>query len=186
MNKGKQNTMFSTGNTLDIAGDVDFRPWVFLSLCGWGNQGDAGFRYTVSCSIYVLENHSAKATFQKFNELPDWTYTSCWSYLVDYGIIGFNQVKSNNVQFCLAKMCLNVVDSQYFPLSPSGKMSACLVFFPPGHQKEIEALSLEQDNITQARGAMILSMHNFISRRCCFLKIHNWEYIENILDIFSI
>ena len=84
-------------------------------------------------------------------------YTSCWSYLVDYGIIGFNHVKSNNVQYCLAKMCLNVVDSQYFPLSPSGKMSACLVFFPPGHQKEIEALSLEQDNITQARGAMILS-----------------------------
>lgn len=185
MNKGKQNTMFSMGNTLDIAGDVDFRPWVFLSLCGEGTRGmqGSGTRCHVPSTYW---NHSAKATFQKFNELPDWTYTSCWSYLVDFGIIGFNHVKSNNVQYCLAKMCLNVVDSQYFPLSPSGKMSACLDFFPPGHQKEIEALSLEQDNITQARGAMILSMHNFISRRCCFLKIHNWEYTENILDIFSI
>ena len=125
MNKGKQNTMFSTGNTLDIAGDVDFRPW---SLFVWVRE-PGGCRVPVhGVMFHLLENHSAKATFQKFNELPDWTYTSCWSYLVDYGIIGFNQVKSNNVQFCLAKMCLNVVDSQYFPLSPSGKMSACLAF----------------------------------------------------------
>lgn len=71
MKKGKQNTMFSKANTLDIAGDVDLRPKEYFSLCV---REPGGCRVPVhggKCSIYVLENHSAKATFQKFNELPD-------------------------------------------------------------------------------------------------------------------